>query len=189
MKKILIACEESQAVTIEMRKLGLNAFSCDVVECSGGKPEWHIQKNVLDILNDGWDMIIAFPPCTNLAVSGARWFKEKRESGEQQKSIDFFLAIASANSEKIAIENPVGIMSTIFKKPNQIIHPWQFGHGEKKATCLWLKNLPLLTPTKTVDGREQRIWKMPPSPERSKLRSKTYKGIAEAMAEQWGKLI
>ena len=130
-------------------------------------------------------MIIAFPPCTHLAVSGARWFKEKWKDGRQQQGIDFFMAIANAPCKQTAIENPIGIMSTVWRKPDQIIQPWMFGHGETKATCLWLKNLPLLKPTNIVINREQKIWKMSPSPERSKLRSKTYPGIAEAMANQW----
>jgi len=188
MGKVLIACEESQAVTIEMRKIGIDAYSCDILPCSGGHPEWHIQQNVIKLLKEKWDMVIAFPPCTDLAVSGARWFVEKRADGRQQKSIDFFLKFTNLTC-KWAIENPIGIMSNNYRKPDQIIQPWQFGHGETKATCLWLNGLPLLQPTKIVSGREQRIWKMPPGQERSKLRSKTYRGIAEAMAVQWGKLI
>lgn len=198
---VLIACEESQEVCKAFRKLGANAYSCDIIECSGGHPEWHIKQDVLPLLNgycefktmDGkshkidskWDLIIAHPPCTDLAVSGARYFKEKREDGRQQKSIDFFMKFINADCEYIAVENPIGIMSTQYKKPNQIIQPWQFGHGETKATCLWLKNLCDLIPTDIVDGREHKIWKMPPSKERAKLRSKTYPGIAKAMAEQW----
>ena len=183
--KILVACEESQAVTTELRKLGHEAYSCDVQVCGGGHPEWHLQQDVLPLLNEKWDMIIAFPPCTDLAVSGARWFAEKRADGRQQKSIEFFMKFANADCPKIAIENPIGIMSTEYRKPDQIIQPWQFGHGETKATCLWLKGLPPLKPTNVVEGREQRIWKMGPSPERAKLRSKTFPGIAKAMAEQW----
>lgn len=198
---VLVACEESQEVCKAFRKLGANAYSCDIIECSGGHPEWHIMDDVLPLLDgnckfetmDGkshkidskWDLIIAHPPCTDLAVSGARYFKEKREDGRQQKSIDFFMKFINADCEHIAVENPIGIMSTQYKKPNQIIQPWQFGHGETKATCLWLKNLCDLIPTDIVDGREQKIWKMPPSKERAKLRSKTYPGIAKAMAEQW----
>ncbi len=199
--KILVACEESQAVTIELRKLGHEAYSCDIIPCSGGHPEWHIQQDVLPLLNgnclfktdDGtyheiagkWDMIIAFPPCTDLSVSGARYFAEKRADGRQKKSIDFFMRFANSDCPKIAIENPIGIMSTVWRKPDQIIQPWQFGHGETKATCLWLKRIPLLQPTKIVEGREQRVWKMPPSADRAKQRSKTFPGIARAMAEQW----
>lgn len=197
---ILVACEESQAVTKELRARGHNAFSCDLMDCSGGFPGWHIKADVVPLLNgncsfvtqDGishsikkkWDMIIAFPPCTDLAVSGARYFKEKQKDGRQQKSIDFFMMFAEVDCPMVAIENPIGIMSTRWKKPTQIIQPWMFGHGETKATCLWLKGLPPLQPTNIVDGREQRVWKMPPSQERAKLRSKTYPGIAKAMAEQ-----
>ena len=183
--RILIACEESQAVCTEMRRLGHEAYSCDIIQCSGGHPEWHLQVDALELLKMRWDMIIAFPPCTNLAVSGARYFKEKQADGRQQDSIEFFMKFANADCKKIAIENPVGIMSTRYRKPDQIIQPWQFGHGETKATCLWLKGLPKLKPTDIVTGREQRIWKMPPGPERAKIRSKTYPGIARAMAEQW----
>lgn len=183
--KILVACEESQAVTIELRKLGHEAYSCDIEPCSGGHPEWHLQQGVTQLLKIEWDMIIAFPPCTHLAVSEARYFEEKRKDGRQQQGIDFFMMFANANCKKIAIENPVGIMSTKFRKPDQIIQPWQFGHGETKATCLWLKGLPKLEPTEIVEGREQRIWKMPPGPDRAKERSKTFPGIAKAMAKQW----
>ncbi len=183
--KVLIACEESQAVTKEFRKLGHEAFSCDLEPCSGGHPEWHLQQDVVGVLGDKWDMIIAFPPCTDLAVSGARWFAEKRADGRQQKSIKFFELFTDLKCKQVAIENPIGVMSTYHRKPDQIIQPWQFGHGETKATCLWLKGLPLLKPTNRVEGREQRVWKMGPSPDRAKLRSKTFPGIAKAMAEQW----
>tara|TARA_R110000851_G_C12849972_1_gene542696 strand:+ start:81 stop:662 length:582 start_codon:yes stop_codon:yes gene_type:complete len=191
--KILVACEESQAVTIELRKLGHEAFSCDILPCSGGKPEWHIQGDVMDVLRHDtvathlctYDMVIAFPPCTDLAVSGARWFKEKQADGRQQKSIQFFEFFTCLKNMYVAIENPIGIMSTKYRKPDQIIQPWQFGHGETKSTCLWLKNLPKLKPTDVVDGREQRIWKLPPSENRGMLRSKTFPGIAKAMANQW----
>lgn len=199
---VLIACEESQRVCIEFRKKGHLAFSCDIEECSGGHPEWHIKEDVLRILNGEcgfttqngdnwifpckWDLIIAFPPCTHLAVSGARYFEQKRKDGRQQQGIDFFMEFTKADCEKIAIENPIGIMSTHYRKPDQIIQPWMFGHGETKATCLWMKNLSKLEPTNIVDGREQRIWRMPPGPERAKERSKTYEGIAKAMADQWG---
>lgn len=200
--RVLVACEESQRVCIEFRRLGHEAYSCDIEPCSGGHEEWHIQDDVLPLLNgncefqtvdgavhriDGkWDMIIAFPPCTHLAVSGARYFKEKRKDGRQKQGIDFFMQFVNAECEKIAIENPVGIMSTEYRKPDQTIQPWQFGHGETKKTCLWLKGLPKLTPTNIVDGREQRIWKMAPGKDRAKERSKTFPGIAKAMAEQWG---
>lgn len=186
--RILVACEESQAVTKELRRLGHEAYSCDIIECSGGHPEWHLQQDVTPLLDEDWDMIIAFPPCTDLAVSGARWFAEKRADGRQQKSIDFFMRFANCKCDRVAIENPIGIMSTVYRKPDQIIQPWMFGHGETKATCLWLKGLPLLVPTDVVEGREQRIWKMGPSPERAKERSKTLTGIGRAMAEQWAGL-
>ena len=183
--KILVACEESQAVTIELRRLGHEAYSCDIEPCSGGHPEWHLQVDSLELLKMKWDMILAFPPCTHLAVSGARYFEQKRKDGRQQAAIDFFMRFANADCPKIAIENPVGIMSSVWRKPDQIIQPWQFGHGETKKTCLWLKGIPLLVPTNIVDGREQRIWKMPPSEDRAKNRAKTFPGIARAMAEQW----
>lgn len=183
--KILVACEESQAVTIEMRKLGHEAYSCDIEPCSGGHPEWHLRCDAMELLKMQWDMILAFPPCTDLAVSGARYFAQKRADGRQQRSVDFFMAFANADCPRIAIENPVGIMSTHYRKPDQIIQPWMFGHGETKATCLWLKGLPRLEPTNIVEGREHRVWRMPPSLERAKLRSKTYTGVAKAMASQW----
>ena len=133
-----------------------------------------------------WDLIIAHPPCTHLASSGARWFREKQMDYRQQKSCVLFMQMMLANADRVAVENPVGIMSRCYRRPDQIIQPWQFGHGETKATCLWLKNLPELVPTEIVEGREQRVWKMPPSADRAKERSKTYPGIAKAMAEQWG---
>ena len=205
--KILVACEESQAVTIELRRLGHEAYSCDIQECSGGHPEWHIKGDVLPLLNgdcefntmDGerhaisgrWDMIIAFPPCTDLAVSGARHFAKKRADGRQQASVDFFMKFANAYCDRIAIENPVGIMSTHFRKPDQIINPYQFGHPETKKTCLWLKNLQPLEETENVYAYMMTL----PEKERSRIhwmgsghakeRSKTYPGIARAMAEQW----
>jgi site-specific DNA-cytosine methylase len=187
--KVLVACEESQAVTKAFRERGHIAYSCDILPCSGGHSEWHIQDDINNHLWDIWDMIVAFPPCTHLAVSGARWFEEKRKDGRQQAAIDFFMLFADHPCKHIAIENPVSIMSTVWRKPDQYIQPWQFGHPEQKKTCLWLKNLPKLKPTNVVEGRDQRIWKMPPSPDRGKLRSKTYQGIAEAMAEQWSKFI
>jgi len=188
-KRVLVACEESQVVTIAMREMGIKAFSCDLQECSGGKPQWHIKENVLKVIKDKWDMIIAFPPCTHLCCSGARWFKEKQKDGRQKMAIDFFMHFVYNDCKMIAIENPIGIMSTHYRKPDQIIQPWQYGHGETKATCLWLKGLPLLQPTKIVSERKNRIHFMSPSKERSKLRSKTYKGIAVAMSKQWGKLM
>lgn len=188
--KILIACEESQVVTKAFRYRGHEAYSCDIVPCTGGHPEWHLQQDVLPLLKESWDMVLAFPPCTDLAVSGARWFPEKRRNGSQQKSIAFFLAFTRLDHiSKVGIENPIGIMSTLYKKPSQIIQPWQFGHGETKATCLWLKGLSVLKPTNVVNGRNARIHKMPPSADRARLRSQTYLGIAEAMGEQWGEIV
>jgi site-specific DNA-cytosine methylase len=189
MGKILVACEESQAVTKELRRLGHTAFSCDLLPCSGGHPEWHKQQNVLELLDKPWDMIIAFPPCTHLSVSGARWFAQKKADGRQADAIAFFLRFTKLRCPKVSIENPIGIMSSLWRKPDQIIQPWMFGHGETKATCLWLKNLPRLEPTNVVAGREQRIWRMAPSEDRGRLRSKTFSGIARAMAEQWGALV
>jgi hypothetical protein len=182
--KVLLACEESQAVCIEFRKLGHEAYSCDLLPTSGKYPEWHLQQDVKEVLNQRWDMVIAFPPCTDLAVSGARYFEQKRKDGRQKASIDFFMLFANLDIP-YCIENPIGIMSTIWRKPDQIIQPWQFGHGETKATCLWVNGLPLLKPTSIVEGREQRIWKMSPGIERSKLRSKTYPGVAKALAKQY----
>lgn len=185
MSKILIACEESGIVTKAFRDKGHEAFSCDVLETSGSFPEYHLQQDLIPLLGEKWDMIVAFPPCTHLAASGARWFSQKRQDGRQQQAVKFFMAIANCSCPKICIENPVGIMSTIWRKPDQILQPWQFGHGETKATCLWLKNLPILAPTNVVKGRSDRIHKMPQSKERAMKRSKTYPGIAAAMADQW----
>lgn len=152
----------------------------------GGCCEVHTMDGTSHLIPGKWDLIIAHPPCTDLSVSGARWFAEKQKDGRQQKAIVFFMQMALAECDRVAVENPVCIMSSAWRKPNQIIQPWQFGHGEIKATCLWLKGLPPLVPTDIVDGRDQRVWKMPPSPDRAKERSKTYPGIAKAMAEQWG---
>lgn len=185
MAKILIACEFSGIVREAFVLRGHYAVSCDVLPSE--QPGNHYQGDIRDILDNEWDMIIAFPPCTHLACSGARYFEEKRKDGRQQVAIDFFMLFADNPCPKIAIENPVGIMSTVWRKPDQIIHPWQFGHGETKATCLWLKNLPLLQPTNIVDGREQKVHRLPPSLDRWKLRSRTYEGIACAMANTWGK--
>lgn len=182
--KILVACEYSGIVRDAFIKKGHDAMSCDLLPTESVGP--HYQGDILEILPYyGFDMVIAFPPCTHLAVSGARWFKEKKADGRQQQGIDFFMMLTKLDC-KWSIENPIGIMSTHYRKPDQIIQPWQFGHGETKATCLWLNGLPELKPTNIVDGREQKIWKMPPSKDRAKLRSKTYKGVAQAMAEQWG---
>ena len=180
--KVLIACEFSGIVRDAFASRGHDAWSCDflVTESLGQ----HIQGNVLDHLGEKWDLMIAHPPCTHLAVSGARWFKNKQK--EQQESLQFVKDLMGANIEKICIENPVSIISTRIRKPDQIIQPWMFGHGETKKTCLWLKNLPKLKPTNIVEGREQRIWKISPSPNRGKERSRTFQGIANAMAEQWG---
>ncbi len=182
---ILIACDESQVVTNAFRKLGHEAYSCDILDCSGGHPEWHLKGDVRNYLDQEWDMVIAFPPCTDLCVSGARWFKQKIADGRQQKSVAFFNLFTRLTCDHVSIEQPVGIMSSKYRKPDQIIQPWQFGHGETKSTCLWLKGLPKLKPTNIVEGREPKIWKMAPSDDRAKLRSKTYQGIADAMADQW----
>ena len=182
--KILVACEFSGVVREAFAKKGHDVLSCDLLDTE--IPGNHYKGDVMDIINDGWGMMIAFPPCTHLAVSGARWFEQKRKDGRQQAAIDFFMALANAPIEKIAIENPVSIMSTVWRKPDQIIQPWMFGHGETKATCLWLNNLPKLQPTNIVNGREQRIWRIPPKKDRWKERSRTFNGIAEAMAAQWG---
>jgi len=157
-------------------------MSCDLLQTDVPGP--HYQGNVLDVINDGWDLMIAHPPCTHLAVSGSRWFKNKVL--EQAEALDFVRILLNAPISKIALENPISVISSKIRKPDQIIQPWQFGHGETKATCLWLKNLPKLIPTNIVDGREARVHKMPPSPDRWKLRSTTYQGIAQAMAQQWG---
>jgi len=224
--RILVACEESQAVTIELRRLGHEAYSCDIEPCSGGHPEWHIQQDVIPLLNgkcyfktcDGimhdtvdrwnWDIIIAFPPCTYLSVSGNKWFDVEKYGDKaiqrlknREKAIDFFLIIANSDCEKIAIENPVGIMSTYFRKPSQIIQPYMFGEEFEKKTCLWLKGLPQLSPTNIVEPPPRKIfdsgksmpewygnlWRLPQK-ERAKARSKTFSGIAKAMAEQWTRL-
>lgn len=182
--KILVACEYSNVVSQAFRDKGHTVVSCDLLENEETGNQFHHQGDVLEILDDEWDIMIAHPPCTHLAVSGARWFKDKRE--EQIEAIEFFMKLINANIPKIAVENPISIMSSKYRKPDQIIQPWMFGHGEVKATCLWLKNLPKLIPTDIVEGREARVHKMPPSPDRWKERSRTLKGIAQAMAEQWG---
>lgn len=194
---ILVNCEESQAVTTELRRLGHNAFSCDLLPASGSHPEWHLQMDALEAIKlKKWDAMIAFPPCTYLTVSANKWYKDQppRKSGvlvgaarrkAREEAVKFFMAMINADIPLIAVENPIGIMSTRYRKPNQIIQPWMFGHGETKATCLWLKGLPTLTPTDIVNERKQAIWLMSPDPDRPKMRSKTYAGIAKAMAEQW----
>jgi len=197
--KILIACEESQVVCKAFRAKGHEAYSCDILPASGGRPEWHIQGDVLPLLKKKWDMIIAFPPCTHLAVSGAAWFEQKRKDGRQQGGIDFFMSIANAKCKRIVIENPVGIMSSMWRKPDQIIQPWQFGESFSKKTCLWIKGLPLLVGTKLVyrgervnfaSGKSMPKWysdafRLSPK-ERSIVRSRTFQGVADAMAAQWG---
>lgn len=180
--RVLIACEYSGRVRDAFARLGYDAMSCDLLPTDA--PGKHYQGDVNDIINDGWDLMIAHPPCTHLAVSGARWFKDKVK--EQADALDFVRMLLDSNIPRIALENPVSVISTKIRKPDQIIQPWQFGHGETKTTCLWLKNLPKLTPTNIVDGREGKVWKMPPSPDRWKKRSETYLGIADAMAGQWG---
>lgn len=180
--KVLVACEFSGAVRRAFRELGHNAWSCDLLPAEDDGP--HIRGDVLDVVGLGWDLMIAHPPCTHLAVSGARWFTEKQ--AEQAEALDFVRALLDAPIPRIALENPVSIISSRVRKPDQIIQPWQFGHGETKATCLWLKGLPKLTPTGIVDGREGRVHRMPPGPDRWKERSRTLPGIAAAMADQWG---
>jgi hypothetical protein len=184
--RVLVGCEFSGIVRDAFSRLGHEALSCDLLPSES--PGLHYRGDVRDILFGCWDLMIAHPPCHDLAVSGARHFPAKRVGGRQARSIAFFMELAKAPIPRIAIENPVGIMSSLYRKPDQIIQPWQFGHGETKATCLWLKDLPLLRPTMTVDGREARIVALGPSPDRWKLRSVTYHGVADAMAEQWGKV-
>jgi site-specific DNA-cytosine methylase len=187
--RVLVACEFSGVVRQAFQARGHDAVSCDLLPAEDGEHWRHMQRDVLELLDEwggGVDLLIAHPPCTHLAVSGARWFKERR--AEQAAAISFFLALANAWVPRIAIENPIGIMSTRYRKPDQIIQPWQFGHGETKATCLWLKGLPKLAPTNIVDGRHARVHREPPGPNRWKNRSRTYQGIADAMAAQWGGL-
>lgn len=220
MGKVLIGCEESQAVCIAFRVLGIEAYSCDLQECSGGHPEWHLQMDVFEAIKlKDWDIGIFFPDCTYLTVTANKWYKDqpKRKSGTlvgaersdaRRKAIDFAIRLFSCEIPKIAMENPIGILSTVFRKPDQIVQPFQFGHAERKSTCLWLKGLPKLKHTNIVEpvvyvaaGKNyspthynskrslNRLDCLPPGKERSKLRSKTYPGIAKAMAEQWGKLL
>jgi site-specific DNA-cytosine methylase len=179
--RILVACEFSGTVRDAFTAAGAYAMSCDLLPSE--KPGPHYQGDVRDVLASGWDLMVAHPPCTHLAVSGARWFKEKAK--EQAEALEFVRLLMAAPIERIAIENPVSIISSRIRKPDQVIQPWQFGHGETKATCLWLKNLPKLEPTRIVEGREGKVWKMPPGPNRWRERSRTYYGIAEAMAAQW----
>ncbi len=204
--KILVACEESQAVTKELRRLGHEAYSCDIIPCSGEHPEWHLQQDVIPLLQEKWDMIIAFPPCTHLSSSG-QWAYTKgfKDISLREDAVKFFMTIAEADCPRIAIENPVGIMSTKWRKPDQIIHPWQFGHNAEKYTCLWLKGLPKLIPdniekpeleyfewTDSRTGKQKRMQKwmydircIGDRQKRASVASKTFPGIAKAMAEQW----
>jgi hypothetical protein len=190
--KVLVACEYSGTVRDAFIARGHDAMSCDLLPTDSPGP--HYQGDVFDIIEDGWDLMIAHPPCTDLAVSGAAWFEAKRKDGRQQKSIDFFMALAKSDIPKIAVENPICIMSSIWRKPDQIVQPWMFGHPESKATCLWLKNLPLLVETDNVKAQfdalpknqQQRMHYLPPSADRWKIRSTTFQGIANAMAVQWG---
>lgn len=182
---VLVGCEYSGVVREAFRKRGHRAWSCDLLESEDGS-EYHIQGDVTHVLSFGWDLAIFHPPCTHLAVSGARHFAAKRESGVQQEALEFVRTLMGAPIPAWGLENPVSIISSQIRKPEQVIQPWQFGHGETKATCLWLKGLPLLVPTNIVEGREPRIHHMPPSPTRWKERSRTYQGIADAMAKQWG---
>lgn len=218
---ILVGCEESQAVTIELRKLGFNAFSCDIQECSGGHPEWHFKQDIFEVIKSKeWHCMIAFPPCTHLTVSGAMHFKQKIKDGRQQQGIDFFMLMINAPIEHIAVENPIGIMSSKYRKPDQVIQPYFFGDGFTKTTCLWLKNLPKLQHFRTKDLfndnvthvdtsneykewidkktgklKRQQMWYYKAltdaknKDERSKIRSKTFPGIASAMATQWGEYL
>jgi len=180
--KVLVACEYSGRVRDAFLRLGHDALSCDLLPTDVVGP--HYQGDIRDILNNGWDLMIAHPPCTHLAVSGARWFKDKQV--EQAEALDFVRLLLDAPITKIALENPISIISSRIRKPDQIIQPWWFGHGETKATCLWLKGLPKLVATNVVEGREARVHKMPPSENRWKERSRTYEGVAQAMAQQWG---
>lgn len=200
MKRVLVACEESQAVTSRLRRNGIEAYSCDLLPTSGNHPEWHIQADALEIVKMEWDAVIAFPPCTHLAVAGSGSFAEKTRDGRQQIGIGFFLAFTALDHVKhVAIENPVGIMSNLYRKPDQIVNPWQFGDPYEKKTCLWVKNLPLLQPTEIVQPEKRNYSKsgnnMPnwyyetsllPLSQRSSARSKTFPGIADAMSKQWG---
>ena len=205
--KVLVACEESQAVTKEFRKLGHIAYSCDILDCSGGHPEWHLKKDLTKVIKDKWDMIIAFPPCTYLTVTGNAWFniekygdKAIQRHKDRDDAVKFFMDIANADCDKICIENPIGVMSTKWRKPDQIFQPYHFGDAFEKKTCLWLKGLPKLEHTKVVKPPERtkfksgktmatwfvKAWSLSPK-ERSIARSKTFPGVAKAMANQWGK--
>jgi len=220
MARVLVGCEESQAVTKEFRRLGHEAYSCDLLPCSGGHPEWHYQTDIFEVINMGWDIGIFFPPCTHLTVSGARHFSKKIADGRQEEGRNFFMAMINAPIERVAVENPIGIMSSYYRKPDQIIQPYFFGDGYVKTTCLWLKNLPKLQHFKEVDlfnnkvthvevsddykewtckktgkVKRQAMWyynallNAKTKEERSTIRSKTFPGIARAMAEQWGNIL
>jgi len=195
--KILVGCEESQAVTIELRKLGHEAYSCDILPCGGSHPEWHLQQDIFEVIDQDWDMGIFFPPCTHIAVSGSRHFAKKIADGRQQEAVDFFMKIANCKIPKIAIENPVGIMSSKWRKPDQIIQPCEYGDEAQKTTCIWLKGLPKLEPTNIVgkgefyispSGKKLPKWynhNVNNKEDRQKSRSVTFEGIAKAMALQW----
>ena len=182
--KVLIACEFSGVVRDAFLKAGHEAMSCDLLETESPGP--HYKGDIFDVVDYPWDLMIAHPPCTHLAVSGAKHFASKKATGLQQASVSFVMKLWRLPIQRMAIENPVSVLSTIWRKPSQIIHPWQHSHGETKATCLWLRNLPLLQPTNIVEGREAKVHRMPPGPDRWKLRSTTYLGFANAMADQWG---
>ena len=185
--RVLVACEYSGRVREAFRTLGHEAWSCDIEQCAEDASPFHMVADAVKVAEmPGWDLLIAHPPCTHLAVSGARHFEAKRADGRQRSAIDLFMAFVNAPVPRIAIENPVCIMGTLYREPDQVIQPWQFGHGETKATCLWLKGLQPLMPTRYVPGRVPRVHFMPPSPTRWKERSRTYEGIAAAMAKQWG---
>jgi site-specific DNA-cytosine methylase len=181
--RVLIACEYSGAVRDAFRARGHDAMSCDLLPTEVDGP--HYQGDVFDVIEDGWDLMVCHPPCTDLAVSGARHFPAKIADGRQGAALDFVRRLLDAPIERVALENPISVISSKIRKPDQIIQPWMFGHGEVKATCLWLKNLPLLTPTNIVDGREARVHRMSPGPNRWKERSRTLPGIAAAIADQW----
>ena len=196
--KILIGCEESQIVCQAFRDLGFyNTFSCDLAPTSGLHPEWHLQMDVFEAIElKDWDIGIFFPTCTYLTISANKWYKDQpeRKSGTlvgrkrrnaREEAVDFFMKLYNCKIPKVCLENPIGVMSSRFRKPDQVLQPWMFGHGETKATCLWMRGLPNLEPTDIVDGREQRLFKLSPGKDRAKLRSKTYPGIAKAMAEQF----
>lgn len=211
---VLVGCEESQAIANEFRKLGHEAYSCDLKPCSGGHPEYHLQMDVFEaieggllltqsgdlIIVDKWNLGMFHPDCTYLTISANKWYKDQpeRKSGvlvgaarreARKKAIKFFMDLYNCPIEHIGIENPIGVMSSAFQKPDVVLQPWMFGHGETKATCLWLKNLPVITPTDIVSGREQKLHRLPKTPDRAELRSKTYPGIAKAIAEQWSEYL